>query len=303
MKSTVSTNLMRAAELVKLVFKDRLCRELLSYLTKGGFKKMRNGLVLAHQSRLHRRLMHFLARSSEFIVDRYLSIGDLTKLSKLLGLSGASFVGNHFYCIAGDSILCAPKELALTLAYQVRQIFLKKVYGSPTNSLVIDIGAWVGDSSIYFAKLGNYVIAVEPVAEYAKYIGLNAKLNNVEDRIRVINAAYSFKLPKPTCLEHHVVETGVPSGLERIDYVRLSDMVDELGESKVYLKVDCEGCEYDLVNELVPKYVGAVYGIAMEIHKEVGNYSKLLGKLSKYYKLRCVVEDDYFMIIQSFRKT
>lgn len=161
----------------------------------------------------------------------------------------------------------------------------------------------MGDSSIYFAKLGNYVVAVEPIAECTKYIHLNAKLNKVEDKIKVINAAYPLTLPRLTCIEFRGTGSIVPSGLNNISYVKLSDIIDRMSENRVYLKVDCEGCEYDLVSELVPDYVNVVYGIAMEIHKEAGDHLWLLNKMSKHYRMRRIAEDDYIMIIQLFRKT
>lgn len=67
------------------------------------------------------------------------------------------------------------------------------------------------------------------------------------------------------------------------------------------MKAYCEGCEYDLVNEMIPKYVDTIYGIAMEIRKEADDHSRLLSMLNKYYRLKHVMENDYIMIAQLSR--
>ncbi|MCX8186021.1 MAG: FkbM family methyltransferase [Sulfolobales archaeon] len=183
----------------------------------------------------------------------------------------------------------------------MRQIFKKGIYGSPTDSIVIDIGAWVGDSSIYFARLRNHVVAIEPIEMHARYIHLNARLSGLEDRIKVINAAYHFTTDKLNRIDLRGPATKVPSGLNNINYVKLSEIISDVG--KAYIKADCEGCEYDLINELIPQYTDTVYGIAMEIHKDAGNHLKLLSKLTKYYTAEKVTEDDYVMVVQLSKKT
>ncbi|MEM1679915.1 MAG: FkbM family methyltransferase [Sulfolobales archaeon] len=297
---TYAVALLRFTEILKLVFRDSLGYDFIDYLLRGRSRRLRNGLEFTHQSTLYHRLAHLYTKSSEFIVRQYLNRGDLSLPLKLLGLDGALFIDRHFCCMVKDTILCSPEVFSSELAYQVRQVFLKRVYGSPTNSLVIDIGAWVGDSSTYFAKLGNYVIAVEPLKEHVNYIYLNARLNNVIERVKVVNAAYPFTSSRRSHLEFRGPATIVPGGSGNINYVRLSDIINI--KDRVYLKVDCEGCEYDLVNELIPRWVDVVHGIAMEIHKEFGDYSKLLNMLSKYYSLKYIAGDDYCMVVQLFRK-
>ncbi len=62
---------------------------------------------------------------------------------------------------------------------------------------VIDIGANVGDSSIYFALKGaKKVVGVEPLPNvYARAIE-NVKLNHLEDKVFLINAALGSKSGK-----------------------------------------------------------------------------------------------------------
>jgi len=57
------------------------------------------------------------------------------------------------------------------------------------DHVVIDVGAFIGDSAIYFALKGaKKVIALEPhPGAYAEMLE-NIRLNNLEDRIIPVNA-------------------------------------------------------------------------------------------------------------------
>jgi hypothetical protein len=62
---------------------------------------------------------------------------------------------------------------------------------------VVDVGAYVGDSSIYFALGGaKRVIAIELYLKAFKEILDNIRLNNLEDVIVPINAGLASKLGK-----------------------------------------------------------------------------------------------------------
>ena len=62
------------------------------------------------------------------------------------------------------------------------------------NSIVIDIGASTADSSIYFAMKGaKEVYGVEPMKESFELAVYNVKINNLESKVHLINAALSDK--------------------------------------------------------------------------------------------------------------
>ena len=73
----------------------------------------------------------------------------------------------------------------------VFEIFLKSQYGIlPVNdAIVIDVGANIGDSSIYFALQGaKRIIAVEPFPRNYVIAKENVKLNNLSKKINVVLA-------------------------------------------------------------------------------------------------------------------
>ena len=60
---------------------------------------------------------------------------------------------------------------------------------------VIDVGASVGDSTLYFILNGaRKVIAVEPLPNVARCAEENLKLNGITDEVKVINAALAVGL-------------------------------------------------------------------------------------------------------------
>ena len=67
-------------------------------------------------------------------------------------------------------------------------------FADVSDRIVVDIGAFIGDSAIYFALKGaRKVYAVEPhPSAYTEMLG-NIKLNNMEGKVVSINAALGSK--------------------------------------------------------------------------------------------------------------
>jgi FkbM family methyltransferase len=122
------------------------------------------------------------------------------------------------------------------------------------GKVVVDIGAFIGDSSIYFAlRSAKRVIAVEPHPEAYKEMVENIRLNGLEDVIIPINAGLSSR-SGVICIKNVDVEGtyGTYHGLSECDTavpaITLADIIDKYDVSRdVVLKMDCEGCEYDVI--------------------------------------------------------
>ena len=137
------------------------------------------------------------------------------------------------------------------------ELFLREDYHDINihDKVIIDVGAYVGDSAIYFAFRGaRRVIAIEPhPGVYAEMLD-NIKLNNLESVIIPINAGLTSK-PGKICVEN-TPAYGTAGTYHRpgdcpntVPAITSSELISRFGvdPNDAVLKMDCEGCEYDVV--------------------------------------------------------
>jgi FkbM family methyltransferase len=159
--------------------------------------------------------------------------------------------------------------------------------------VVIDVGAYIGDSAIYFALKGaRKVIAIEPhPGAFAEMLD-NIKLNNLEGVIVPVNAGLASK-PGKICIENVSVsdtsETHHKPGdcPNAVPAVTLGELISRFGvdPSDAVLKMDCEGCEFDVIlNDY--EHVRLFRELVFEYHPRFVNKSldDLLNVLGKDYK-------------------
>jgi FkbM family methyltransferase len=171
----------------------------------------------------------------------------------------------------------------------VREVFEENVYGNINvlNKEVIDIGANVGDSSIYFALKGaRKVVGVEPLPNVYAHAIENVKLNHLEGKIFLINAALgskSGKIKVPCNMSTDLspgFSTLRTNGECEVPIVTLSEVMKQITEPYL-LKMDCEGCEFDVIlNDY--EHVKMFEKLIIEHHTKFSGieYMKLVDKLS-----------------------
>ncbi|MFP3257098.1 MAG: FkbM family methyltransferase [Candidatus Nanopusillus acidilobi] len=150
---------------------------------------------------------------------------------------------------------------------------------------VIDIGANVGDSSIYFAVFGaKKVIGVEPLPNVANCAINNVKLNNLE--IKIINAGLSINngFISVPC-DYDIGKAGGFSSIKsngdcKVPTITLKDVI-EMIDNPYLLKLDCEGCEADILTKSDPNELKKFKYIVFETHPFITNVSddKILASL------------------------
>jgi FkbM family methyltransferase len=164
------------------------------------------------------------------------------------------------------------------------------------NKIVIDVGAFVGDSAIYFALRGaKKVIAIEPHPQAYKEMLENIKLNNLENHILAINAGLASK-PRKICIESvNILETEYtyhkPGRCKiEVSAITLNELLNILKDKdEVIIKMDCEGCEYDvIINDYA--HVKMFKELLLEYHIRNKNMSasKLLAVLSKDFLCKII---------------
>ena len=156
---------------------------------------------------------------------------------------------------------------------------------------VVDIGTNVGDSSIYFALKGaRKVVGVEPLPNvYAQAIE-NIKLSHLEGKIFLINAALGSKSGKikvpcsTSTYRSGVFSTLRTNGECEVPMVTLSEVMEQISEPYL-LKMDCEGCEFDVIlNDY--EHVKMFEKLIIEHHAKITGieYTKLVDKLSSDFQ-------------------
>ena len=121
---------------------------------------------------------------------------------------------------------------------------------------VIDVGMNVGDSTIYFALKGaRRVIGLEPFPYAFSYAEKNIELNNIENCI-LLNAGYgedgetSVESKKISSISSSTSHLKQPNNNgKKIKIYSLRSIIELYEIEKCVVKMDCEGCEYSLINE------------------------------------------------------
>ena len=181
--------------------------------------------------------------------------------------------------------------------YEILSVFEEGLYSilNVDGKVVIDIGAFVGDSAIYFASRGaKKVIAVEPHPDAFKEMLDNIKLNNFENIVVPLNVGLASK-PGKICIEKVDIE-GTIDTYHRpgecdvvVPAITLGDVVSRyvINRSAV-LKMDCEGCEFDVIlNDY--EHVRIFKELIIEIHLYASSEPlKLLKVLAKDYLCKVV---------------
>jgi FkbM family methyltransferase len=121
------------------------------------------------------------------------------------------------------------------------------------DKVVVDVGAFIGDSSIYFAWRGaRKVVAVEPHPGAYEEMLENIRLNSLETTIFPINAGLASRPSKILLEEADIETTNVTYHRPKdqkgaIPVVTLGDLIREFNLNGTVLKMNCEGCEYDVI--------------------------------------------------------
>lgn len=163
-----------------------------------------------------------------------------------------------------------PEGLVIILrppySFVLDEIFLMKVYGQPQlkERVVIDIGTSLGDSALYFASLGaSNVYCFEADKDLYLMAQENISLNNMTGKIHIYNQKATGELLRILILQYRL--------------------------KNVFLKVDCEGCEYEVIKNMGHSTFESIGDIVMEYHMQpeplIGHLTRLGFRIRRKRKI------------------
>jgi FkbM family methyltransferase len=170
----------------------------------------------------------------------------------------------------------------------IRGIFVDNVYQHlpVKNKTVIDIGANIGDSAIYFALSGaTKIICLEPFPKNYELAEKNIKLNNFSNNITLLLAGCSGNRAEITIDPEYKSGYGTilkdfKKGI-KVPLLTLEDILKEnnlSSDDSIILKMDCEGCEYETILSANENTLQKFSHIMIEYHH---GYKNLKEKLEK----------------------
>lgn len=146
-----------------------------------------------------------------------------------------------------------------------------------TNKILIDIGACTGDTAIYFTLNGaKQVISVEPFPKNFEILQKNINKNHLNDKIiPVLGGCSSSK-------KELVIDPNFKSGMRsilrqfpkgiKISTITLDEIIKKFQiKNNAILKLDCEGCEYDVILNASDSTLNHFSVIQIEYHNGFKN--------------------------------
>ena len=176
-------------------------------------------------------------------------------------------------------------------------VFFEEIYNflPVKDKTVIDIGANIGDSSIYFALKGaRKIIALEPLLQNFSLAQKNITLNNMTDKIELLLSGCSDRQDYQIINQEKI---GAGSDLQesknglKVPLFSLGDLISKYDLSSAVLKMDCEGCEYDSILNIDESVLRKFSHIQIEYHF---GYKNLKTKLENC-GFEVTVTDPYFI--------
>ena len=253
--------------------------------------------MLFHLKKTFKNSGYVISRAfkNDFPINSILRNGKKVKIrtfNAMYFISQAQKIQNVGFDFNNDTVTIQPNEKTnqKIIFYggldngDIVNIFLKKNYDvfKVKDNTVIDIGANIGDTAIFFAHNGaKRIIGVEPFHKNFEVAEKNVNANKLTDTIVLIKAGCGSKTGSVK------IDPGYDSSIESrlVDFnegeyvpvITLQDIIQKysipIGSA---LKIDCEGCEYDIIENTPSNIISHFNHIQIEYHS---GYRSLKRKL------------------------
>jgi FkbM family methyltransferase len=161
--------------------------------------------------------------------------------------------------------------MALTNVWLFEE-YKKAGFGINQNDVIIDIGSHIGLFTLYASQYctNGRIYSYEPIKENFELLSINLEKNNLE-HVKKFNCAVSktntfVKIFFNKDEAGHSMFSKTSKEIE-INSITLQKIFDD---NKIkncdFLKLDCEGAEYEIINTLPDEYFKRIKKIVMEYH-------------------------------------
>lgn len=173
-------------------------------------------------------------------------------------------------------------------------IFLEREYDflPVKGKIVIDAGANIGDSSIYFCLRGaERVIGLEPFPATYEIAKKNITINNLSSKVDLLLAGLGAQMRHLTIDPNYVGSVSSRTvNFERgiaVPVLTLAALLNKFGLSSkdIVLKLDCEGCEYESIMNASTNLLRTFSHIQIEYHHGCNDLAKKL--MDSGFKVFC----------------
>jgi FkbM family methyltransferase len=207
-------------------------------------------------------------------------------------------INDHTVNIGRATLGYSTSEDLTNLMVLIREVFLEKAYSwlDFKNKTVVDVGANIGDTAVYFALNGaKKVYSLEPYPYSFDLLKRNLDMNNITSRKVVpINAGIGAK-DGSVVIERTYKNTGSDDmkkfkrGKE-IPIICFETLLKTYNLDDAVLKMDCEGGEYPSIFHSSKETLRKFSRIQMEYHygyKELVRYLERCGFRVRHTIPRC----------------
>lgn len=177
-------------------------------------------------------------------------------------------------------------------------------YKIPDNPIfVLDIGSHIGLTALIAAKKGALVHCYEPNQDNFSVLNYNITRNNLNDKIKTFN--YGVGKPGKTKLYLHPTASGTHSSFlqqkgltdnnyEVATFISIRDVFykNNYIDHCSLLKMDCEGSEVDIINDLDDDLAYKIKQISVEFHDKK-LMPELIKKLEQWYTVEHLRRYEY----------
>ena len=169
------------------------------------------------------------------------------------------------------------KETILDRTYELAGVPMQKGW------TLVDIGAALGDFTVWSAQQVNpgRVIAVEPSPTSVELLEENVHLNGLEnvsiceDAVGSENGTSFLNMVTGEAALHSTADSSSSARRIEVKTLTLETLFEQNDVTACdYLKLDCEGAEYDILMHARPELLDRIARICMEVHDGVTVYSR-----------------------------